>query len=229
MSESYFLESKASGTWEYEIQEEKAKVNYPVVLGFNEIPESHRKTLEADPGYQARIKKGIYKEIKQKGKAGAENAIKAKDTKAIDAAKDAKEAKELYKGKVLEMKEELKKTLKEEKAAFNLKLQDMVDLRGEALNKIKDLEADKIKALGENAGVESGLKIELKLEKDKNTELNGELEKVKKSFKGEKTALENGLEDLKTSSKKEVDGLKTSHVKEIEKLKAEIKKLKEAK
>jgi len=212
MSESYFLESKATGTWEYEIQEGKIKVNYPINLGFNEIPESHRKTLEDDPGYQARIKKGLYKEMKQKGgRTIAENAIKGKDTKAIEAAKDAKEARNLYKGKVVEMKKELDAKLKFGKTEFHRKLQDMIELRTEALSEVKVLKDEKLTMAGEHSGIEAGLKKDLEISKGEFNEL----------IKG----LEKELSDLKLSSEKKIKSLEG----ENKALEAQVKNLKKAK
>jgi hypothetical protein len=181
MSESYFLESKATGTWEYEIQEGKIKVNHPIKLGFNEIPESHRKTLEDDPGYQARIKKGTYKEMKSKGKLAAENAIKGKDTKEIEAAKDVKEAKELYKGKIVEMKKDFDDKTKTEKTATNEKLQNMVDLRGEALREVKTLKEENVKILGESSSLKKELSELKASSENKIKDLENQVKNLKKA------------------------------------------------
>ncbi len=204
----YFLNSKATGTWEYEIQEGKTKVKYPINLGFNEILESHRKTLEDDPGYKARIKKGVYKELKPK------EALQAgqKDEKSIDKAKDVSDAKDLYKTKISELKDLHKEELKKVKVANQEQIQQLVDSRGGVLEEVKILKEKIVTLSGEFAGTESELKKALVIAKgefdDLVLESSKEIESLKvssekkiKALEGEKKALEKQIKDLKEKVK----------------------------
>ena len=198
MADTFFLKSKAKGTWEYEIEEGKVKVKYPIKFDFNEIPESHRKTLEDNPGYQSKIARKVYEVLKPKAAMMADK----RDTKSIDAAKELKEAKALFNAKVSELKEEHKTLMKKEKEERKAQVQQLTDSRGEALRQVKELEGEKVTLLGKIAGSESEAKKELELSKDEFNELLKGLEKELldlkvssekkiKSLEGEKKALEN--------------------------------------
>lgn len=198
------LESKANGTWEYEILEEKVKVKYPIKKGFNEIPGSHVETLEKDHGYKTKVKKGVYKVLKG-GKALA--ASKA-DEKSLEGAKDVKKAEELYKSKVADLKKEHADQLKKEKDEYKSKVQELTELRAEALNQVKELEKEKIVLAGELASATGESKKELEILEgeladskkahDKQvSDLNISSEKKVKSLEGEKKALEDQVKKLK--------------------------------
>ncbi len=147
------LNSEANGTWWYEIEEGKIKVKYPIKPGFQEIPESHIKTLESDPGYNTMVAKQKYKILKG-GKAKL--AAKA-DEKEVEAAKKVSDAKQIAKDQIAESKKEHVAEMKKAKDEHNSKYQEIVNMRGEALQQVKALEKEKVVLEGEKAGFQKQL------------------------------------------------------------------------
>lgn len=182
------LDSKAKGDWWYEIEEDKVKVKYRIKFGFNEIPESHVKVLEKDPGFKAKLGR-LYKVLKKSEVAKEEK----KDTKDIDAANDLKKAKAAYNSKVSDLKKEHEGLMKKQKEEYKTEVQKLTDLRGEALRRVKELEAEKVTLSGKLAGIE--------VENNKNAELS------KAEFDELVKGLEKELADLKVSSEKKIKAL----------------------
>lgn len=203
------LESKANGTWEYEILENKVKVKYKIKKGLNEIPESHIETLEADLGYKARVKNGTYKVLKG-GKAIT--AAKKSSEKPVDDAKDLDEIKEAGKSVISDLKKQHKSELKAKNDEFTTEYQKLTDAKGEALRRVKELEKEKLVLDGQVAQLKAGsdkdlevLKSEisdLKKEHDASMlDLMTENEKKVKTLEGEKGSLEKQVENLKVKVK----------------------------
>jgi chromosome segregation ATPase len=210
MADMIFLNSKAKGTWEYEIEENKIKVKYPIVFGFNEIPESHMKTLEENPGFKFKIKKEIYKVLNKKQAMVADKTSEKK----VDAAKELKQVKEICKAEIVELKKEHEKAVKKNKVDHASQTEALIKGRGEALQKVKELEKEVTTLKGELANIGDKHKQELdnmKAASDKETE----------KFMDEKKV----LEDAKTALGKEISGLKTEK-KDLEKQLAALKKAK---
>lgn len=206
------LESKANGTWEYEILENKVKVKYKIAKGLNEIPESHIETLEADLGYKARVKNGTYKVLKG-GKAIT--AAKKSSEKPIDNAKDLDEIKEAGKSVISDLKKQHKSELKAKNDEFTTEYQKLTDAKGEALRRVKELEKEKLILDGQVAQLKAG--------SDKDLEaLKSEISDLKKEH-------DSSMLDLMTENEKKVkalEGEKGSLEKQVESLKVKVKELK---
>lgn len=218
------LESKANGTWEYEIVEivgkdkNEVKIKHKIKKGLNEIPESHIETLESDHGYKAKIKRGVY-EVLKGGKA-----IKAKkaDEKPIDDAKDLEGIKEAGKTAIADLKEKHVGELRTKNEEFTAANQKLTNSRGEALQKVKDLEEVNLKLTGELATAKGGTDADNELLKTEITDLKSEAEKKAKDH-------ESALSTLKTANEKAVktlEGAKSALEKKVKDQAEEIKKLK---
>jgi hypothetical protein len=209
------LQSKANGTWEYEILEGKTKVKYKIKKGFNEIPESHVETLEDDPGYNGKIRRGVYKVLKGSKAKAAEKS----DEKSLDKAREVNEVKALYKDKISDLKKEHTDQLKKDKEDFNSKIQSLTELRKEALDKVKILEAAKLTFDGEMAQLKAGANKDAEILKTEFKDLETEKDKLEKDSAAE-------LSKLKTDSQKAIkalEGEKASLEKKVKDQKAELK------
>lgn len=218
------LESKAGGTWEYEVLEsvegakEKVKVKYPIKKGFNEVPEEHIDTLEKDPGYQARVKNGTYKILK----GGKAISAKKKDEKVVDNAKDSEEAKELFKKKIADLKEDHAAELKKEKDIYKKEYQKLIDSRGEALQKVKALEEEKVALVGKVSQLEAGTKTDSEILKAEIAGLNEDLEKQSKEH-------DETINALKIESEKQIKALEGENASLAAKVKDQATQIKNLK
>ncbi len=203
------LNSKAGGTWWYEILEDKIKIKHPIKKGFNEIPESHMKVLETDHGFKARVANKTY-EVLKGGKAKLAAAV---DESAADAAKDVDEAKSISKKKIAELKATHADELKKEKDLYKAEYQKLTGLKGEAIRRVKELESERVVLDGQIAQLKAGsnkdseiLKTEIEDLKKENDEsllgLMADHEKKMKSLEGEKGSLEKQVAKLKEDLKK---------------------------
>lgn len=212
------LMSEANGTWEYEIQEKEVKVKHKITKGLNEIPSSHIERLESDLGYQARVKKGVYKVLK----GGKAITAKKASEKPIDDSKDLDEIKEAGKLVIYDLKKKHKDELKAKNDEYTTEYQKLTNARGEALRKVKDLEGENLKLTGEIANAKGGSDADKKILETEIDDLKSEADKVAKKNDADTLA-------LMTENEKKVktlEGEKGSLEKQVESLKSEVKKLK---
>lgn len=181
-----FLESKARGDWWYEIEEGKIKVKYKIKFGFNEIPESHIKMLENNPGYQAKLARKTYKILNKKQALVAD---KTKE-KVIDQAKELKQVKEVCKQEIAALKKDHEKSVKANSEDFKKQHQVLIDARGEALRELDKIKKENTSLKCELANIGEKHKKEL----DNMKAASG---KEAEKFIKEKTVLENQIKDLK--------------------------------
>ena len=186
MAEMIFLNSKAKGTWEYEIEEDKLKVKYPIVFGFNEIPPAHMKTLENDPGFKFKIKKKIYEVLNKKQALVADKSAEKK----VDAAKELKQVKEICKDEIVKLKKEHEDAIKKNKATFASQTESLTTGRGEALQQVKELEKEVTTLKGELANIGDKHKMEL-------DNMKAISDKETAKFMDEKKNLESQIKNLK--------------------------------
>lgn len=204
--EELMLNSKAGGTWEYEIEEKvegvgaTVKVKHAIKKGFNTVPGSHVETLEKDPGYVARVKKGTYVILKGGKALSAKKKAESADGKALDDAKDVENAKDLYKKKISDLKDNHAEELKKEKEIYKAEYQKLIESRGEALRKVKELEDEKLSLVGQISQLEAGSGKEVEFLKKEVSELKSDLEKQSKNSESE-------LNTLKTESQKTIKAL----------------------
>jgi len=181
------LQSHANGDWGYEIGDGAKKQMYFVKLGIQTIPESHMKIIKKDPGYQARVKKGLFKELKPaeiKKQAKAEAKTSATEKELAD-----------YQKEIVAEKAELVKNhetqLKTLRADFEKRIQTATESRAMAETQVKALNSEKLELTGRLAGVPDSIKTEVK--------------KVQDASNSEKAELNKTI----TAQKKEIEALKT--------------------
>jgi len=175
MADNY-LQSKATGTWTYEVPENGVKSKYQIKFGINEIPNSHKKVLEEDLGFQAKTQKKLYKWLTGKkemaaAKTADEDVVEKSDPKAE------------YKKKISELKAENEEALKRQKNELQAEVQKYVNLRGEEIQKNKDLEAEVKSLKVDLADFEGKKQKEVDSLKDENKKLKLEVNKLEKENK----------------------------------------------
>jgi small-conductance mechanosensitive channel len=207
-----YLQSNAKGDWGYEVVEDKLKVNYKISFGLNTLSPAHMKVIEKNPWYKAMIKKKVYKVLNQKDLAKAEQ----EESKELDAANEVEEVKKVCKEEIAKAKQANDQALKTQQTEHNAKMQQMVESRADALNKVNELEDENVKLNGQLSEVGAGSK--------KETEL------LEKKIKDQKAEFDKSLADLKVDAEKKIKALEgekkalekqvAEHAKEIKELKA---------